>query len=391
MKNEEWIKETLDKISKNSLERQLISYDHSKRRGIILDHKAYINFSSNNYLNLATNNKVITYAQNYLNKYGTSAKASRLVTGTMQYHTDLEKYLAEFKGYPSALLFSCGFLTNIGVITSLLNSNDHIFSDRLNHASIIDAIKLSKVHLHRFNHNDPDHLKNMLQRCPLGGKRMVITESVFSMDGDIAPLASIAEISQQYNAMLMVDEAHSTGIFGKGGRGIVNELGIEPLVNVAMGTFSKGLGGYGGFVTCSHELRRLLINKARSFIYTTALPPAVIGSILGALKVLKENPDLGKKLLKNAQYFRNKLKKAGLNTGDSKSQIIPLIIGDAKKTLALSQRLKDNGILAIAIRPPSVPDKTSRIRLSVTLNHSKEILERTAKMIIESANEEGII
>jgi 7-keto-8-aminopelargonate synthetase-like enzyme len=211
------------------------------------------------------------------------------------------------------------------------------------------------------------------------------------MDGDIAPLAEIAEIAEKYNAMFMVDEAHSTGIFGPDGRGLVNELKLEHLVNAEVGTFSKALGGYGGFVACSKNLKKLLVNKARSFIYTTALPPVVIGSALGAIKMLLSNPRLGTKLLDNAAMFRGKLQDAGLDTANSQSQIIPIIIGDTVKTLSFSNSLKEKGILAIAIRPPSVPKDTSRLRLSVTLGHSRELLEETAGIIIDCARQEGVI
>ena len=211
------------------------------------------------------------------------------------------------------------------------------------------------------------------------------------MDGDIAPLAEIAEVAEKYNAMLMIDEAHSTGIFGPDGRGLVNELKLKHIVNAEVGTFSKALGGYGGFIACSKNLKKLLVNRARSFIYTTSLPPAVIGSALGAIKMLLSNPQLGTKLLDNASMFRKKLQDAGLDTANSESQIIPIIVGDTTKTLSFSNRLKDRGILAIAIRPPSVPKDTSRLRISVTLGHSRELLEETADIIIDCARQEGIL
>ena len=390
MKNEEWIEKELTEISGQSLERRLFTCEH-KNGMVYVGNRSYINFSSNNYLNLANDPRVIASAQKYLLDHGAGATASRLVTGTMKCHTELEECLADFKGYPSSLVFGSGFLTNAGIISTLAGKNDHIFVDKLIHASIIDAIIVCKAKFSRFNHNDSEHLKTLIQKCPPSGKRLIVTESVFSMDGDLAPLSEIARIAKRYNAMLMVDEAHSTGVFGKCGRGIVNELKLEHSVNAAMGTFSKGLGSYGGFVACSKALRKLLINRARSFIYTTALPPAVIGSILGALKIVKSNPLLGKKLLDNADRFRKKIKAAGLNTANSQSQIIPVIIGDTTKTLSLSNRLKDNGILAVAMRYPTVLKGTERLRLSVTLGHSMELLEKAADVIIECAVQEGIL
>jgi 8-amino-7-oxononanoate synthase len=390
MKNEEWIEKELAEISSQNLERRLYTYKH--KTGMVFDgYRTYVNFSSNNYLNFAKNSQIINFTQDYLVESGIGSTASRLVSGTKKCHTELEERLAEFKEYPATLVFGSGFLTNAGVITTLIGKNDHVYSDRLIHASIIDAIILSKASVHRFNHNDPEHLKTLLEKYGSSGKRLIVTESVFSMDGDIAPLAEIAEIAEKYNAMFMVDEAHSTGIFGPDGRGLVNELKLEHLVNAEVGTFSKALGGYGGFVACSKNLKKLLVNKARSFIYTTALPPVVIGSALGAIKMLLSNPRLGTKLLDNAAMFRGKLQDAGLDTANSQSQIIPIIIGDTVKTLSFSNSLKEKGILAIAIRPPSVPKDTSRLRLSVTLGHSRELLEETAGIIIDCARQEGVI
>lgn len=390
MKNEEWIEQEMAQITAQNLERRLNTYEH--KTGMVFDgYRTYINFSSNNYLNLAKNNQMINFTQDYLVESGIGATASRLVSGTKKCHTELEERLAEFKRYPASLVFGSGFLTNTGVITSLVGKNDYVFSDRLIHASIIDAIILSRAKVQRFNHNDPDHLDRLLKKCDSPGRRLIVTESVFSMDGDIAPLEDIAQVAEKHNAMFMVDEAHSTGIFGADGRGLVNELKLEHIVNAAVGTFSKAFGSYGGFVACSKNLKKLLVNRARPFIYTTALPPVVVGSAIGAIKMLLSNPQLGVRLLENASIFRKKLQAAGLDTANSESQIIPIIVGDTVKALAFSNLLKEKGILAVAIRPPSVPEETSRLRLSVTLGHSRELLEETADIIIDCAKQEGIL
>ncbi len=390
MKNETWIKNILQELSAQHHMRHLTSY---KKNGAIIDtgQQRLINFSSNNYLDLIDNEVVIKTAEDFLRTTGTGAGASRLVTGTFSCHEELEKRIARFKEYPTALIFGSGFLTNLGVISVCVGKGDYVFADRLSHASIIDAIRFCGAHINRFNHNDPDHLQTLLDRCPSSGKKLIVTESVFSMDGDCAPLSDITALAVQYSAMVMIDEAHATGVFGPGGRGLVCQYKLESLVNVSMGTFSKALASYGGFVTCSDEMRALLINKARSFIYTTALPPAVIGAINGAFTVLESDSSMGTRLLENASFFRSLLNDAGLNTGKSSSQIVPVIIGDSEKTLALSQRLKEQGLLAVAIRPPTVPRGTARLRLSITLGHSREMLQHAAALIIRSAEEEGVL
>lgn len=389
MNNEHWINKELEELTEQHLDRHLVSCEHDGG-SVRLGQRSFINFSSNNYLNLAFSREVIEAARRIL-QTGTGAAASRLVTGTLACHTALEERLAGHKGYPAALIFGSGYLANLGAISVCAGKNDHVFADRLAHASIIDAIIYSRARLHRFNHNDPDHLETLLEKCPEHGRRLVVTESVFSMDGDVAPLADIVSVAGKYHAMVMIDEAHATGIFGPHGSGLIRFHNLESQVNISMGTFSKALGSYGGFVACSEALRSLMINRARSFIYTTALPPVIIGSVSGALDVLEENPGLGSQLLDNAAFFRSLLQDGGLNTGSSGSQIIPVIVGDSAKTLSLSNRLRDQGILAVAIRPPTVPRGTARLRLSVTLGHTRDQLEKAAEVIIGCAGQEGII
>ncbi len=389
MKNENWIKRELEALSQQKLDRHLVTY--GQEGGTVhLGQNSFINFSSNNYLNLVTHPKVIQAAKALL-QTGAGAAASRLISGTWTCHTELEERLAKHKGYPSALLFGSGYLANLGAISVCIGKNDHVFSDQLIHASIIDAIIYSRARVHRFNHNDTDHLETLLQKCPSEGKRLVVTESVFSMDGDLAPLSEIVSIAEKYQAMVMIDEAHAGGVFGPKGSGCIRRDNLESQVNISMGTFSKALGSYGGYVACSNAMRSYMINRARSFIYTTALPPAVIGASMGALDVLESDPDMGATLLNNAAYFRNLLQGAGLQTGNSESQIIPVIIGDTARTLALSSRLKEQGILAVAIRPPTVPRGAARLRLSVTLAHTRDILKEAAEQIIECAAREGVL
>jgi 8-amino-7-oxononanoate synthase len=382
---EDWINPILEKNRQLGLERNARVYPACGGK-IEIDGCEVLNFSSNDYLDLAHHPHVIERSRQALETYGIGATASRLVTGTLPIHEELEKRLAKEKGYPSALVFGSGYMANAGIIPVLTGRGDIIFADKLVHASMIDACKLSGARLIRFSHNDPQALRNRLEQAAGSiGRKLIITESVFSMDGDIAPLKEIAALAEEFGAMFMVDEAHSSGIFGPHGAGLIREQNLEHSVTVSMGTMSKAFGGYGGFAACSDALRQLLINSARAFVFTTAPPPAVIGAALGTLDVLDASPNLGACLQANAAYFRELLQNAGLNTLQSESQIIPVIIGENKKALAASEKLREQGIIAAAIRPPTVPEGSARLRLSVTLAHTVDDLERTANAVIQAA------
>ncbi|MFH0880121.1 MAG: 8-amino-7-oxononanoate synthase [Lentisphaerota bacterium] len=384
MDNETWLEDELKKLKAEHLLRSLRTYPAAGGR-MVLDGKPCLNFSSNDYLDLARHPAVAAFSKNALDQYGAGAAASRLVSGSLPLHDELETQLAAFKGYPSALVFGSGFLANTGNIPALAGRADAVFADRLAHASLIDAIKLSGAGLERFRHNDPEHLKELLAKAPPHARKLIVTESVFSMDGDLAPLPDLAGLAASHGAMFMVDEAHATGVYGPGGRGLVSEHELQGAVNLSMGTLSKALGGYGGFVACSEPMREWLVNKARTFIYSTALPPSVLGAALGALTVLQENPALGKELLRRADLFRDWLKDAGLNTLQSASQIIPILVGENDKALRMAERLRQQGLIAVAIRPPTVPKGTARLRLSITLAHSEADLKRAAEIIISCA------
>ena len=395
MHSEAWIQPELNALRQNHLKREIRSCPKAGGR-FSLDGQPVLNFGSNDYLDLAHKPEIIEAAQKALTDYGTGAGASRLVSGSLPLHATLEQALAKHKGYPDALVFGSGFLANTGIIPALVGRRDTIFADKLVHASIIDAAKLSHARFIRFRHNDYRHLEKLLSRSRGTGRCLIVTESVFSMDGDLAPLPEIAELAAKYDAMLMVDEAHATGVFGPHGAGLVAAHRLEPKVNIAMGTFSKALGNYGGFATCSTDMKEWLVNRARSFIYTTAPAPPVAGGCLAALRFLERNPDLGEQLQSRANYFRELLKGYGFDTGRSRSQIIPVMVGDSERALQLAAGLRGKGILAVAIRPPTVPRGTARLRLSVTLAHSEadlqyaaEILATVAKRIPTGASETG--
>lgn len=385
-----WIEEGLRELRSLGLDRTLRKFQAVG--GKLHDNAGKIlNFSSNDYLGFARNDKIIAAGIAALRSYGAGAASSRLVSGTLPCHTELEQHLAAFKGYPAALVFGSGYLTNLGIIPALVGRDDVIIADRLAHASLIDGAILSRADLKRFQHNDPDHLAKLLASEKTAKHRLVVTESVFSMDGDIAPLKEISSVCAKYNALLLVDEAHATGVFGPNGSGLVREFQLENQVDISMGTLSKALGAYGGFIACSESMAKWFVNRARSFIYSTALPPAIARAGEEALSILESKQTLGQELLKRADIFRRRLQGAGFNTGNSASQIIPLIAGKNIKSLRLAERLADKRILAVAIRPPTVPEGTARIRLSVTLDHSLADLEQTADQIIDAGYAEGIL
>ena len=350
----------------------------NKKKDVVLkiNNKSYIDFSSNDYLSLSGHKALIKTAKRYTAKYGTGGNASRLLSGTMEFHIELENKIAKLKQKESGLLFGNGFIANTTIIPALLNKRDVIFADRLVHASIIDGILLSGCKFFRFKHNDMNHLEHLLKNERKNyEKALIITESVFSMDGDIADLKSITALKNKYNALLYVDEAHATGIFGKTGAGIIEELGLTEETDIIMGTFGKALGSYGAYVVSDFALRNYLINKSRGFIYSTALPASVIGASIAAIDLLKKEPFRRKDLLSNSDYLRNSLKKFGIKT-IGETQIIPVIIGDSTVAVKIAEQLIQKGYFVLPIRPPTVPYNSSRIRLSLNYKHSKKIIDK---------------
>jgi 8-amino-7-oxononanoate synthase len=378
---EAWISEELEARREAGLDRQLV-FRRSTGARLDAEGRPVLNFSSNDYLGLARHRQVLERAARTMERFGAGATASRLVVGSLDCHAELESRLAAFKGYPAALVFGSGYAANVGLVGSVAGHGDHVFLDRLAHASLVDAAILSRARVHRFHHNDVSHLERLLARAPATGRRLIVTESVFSMDGDLAPLADLARAAEHAGAMMLVDEAHATGVFGPGGAGLVRQSGGKAACNLAMGTLSKALGGYGGFVACTDEMAAWLTNGARSFIYSTALPPASVGAALGALDVLEQSPGMGAVLLERAVRLRGRLHEAGIDTGASASQIVPVMVGDNERAVDLHRRLLAEGVLAVPIRPPTVPPGTARLRLSVTIEHTDDDLDLAAEAII---------
>lgn len=377
------IHDELQAIKEASLYRRLRRVENDQGPVLVLDGREVINLSSNNYLGLANHPALGAAAKQAIDRYGCGSGASRLISGNMTLHEELERRLADFKGTEAALVFNSGFQANTGILSTLAGSNDVILSDALNHASIIDGCRLSRAQTAVYAHGDLDQLEAELRQATHARRRLIVTESIFSMDGDEAPLAGIVELAERYGAMVMVDEAHATGLFGVNGAGVVAQLGLGDRVTVQMGTLGKALGVFGAYVAGSGALRELLINRCRSFIFTTALPPAVMAMAIAAIDLVQREPERRETLWINRRHLTNGLQALGFPTGAHASPILPLIIGDAGKCMRLSERLLERGIFAQGIRPPTVPPGTSRLRVTVMASHTREHLDRALEAFKE--------
>jgi 8-amino-7-oxononanoate synthase len=329
----------------------------------------FVDFSSNDYLGLSSHPALIAAARDALERYGVGAGASRLMSGDLEIHHALEEEVASFKGTEAALVFNSGYQANTGIVPALLGRHDAVFADQRCHASQLDGALLSRAKLLRFRHNDPEHLAHLLGRHRKAFRQgLVMTESVFSMDGDRAPLAVLLETSRRNRCLFMVDEAHATGVFGPRGRGCVEAEGLAGEVDLVMGTFSKALGAFGAYLAASRTVVDLLVNAARSFIYSTALPPPVIAADLAALRLCASGETRGEELLLRSAEFREALRANGWKPGGD-SQIVPVTVGESARSIALSGRLAAQGYLALPVRPPTVPEGSARLRFSLTVAH----------------------
>ncbi|MBT9163308.1 MAG: 8-amino-7-oxononanoate synthase/2-amino-3-ketobutyrate coenzyme A ligase [Chloroflexi bacterium] len=368
----------LEVLKGKNLYRHLRTVESAQDSWVTLEGRKVLNLCSNNYLGMASHPDVKEAAVQGTREWGCGTGASRLICGNFSFHRVLERRLAAFKGTEAALLYSSGYTANLGVISALAGSEDCIFSDELNHASIIDGCRLSQARVLVFPHNDLEALEDKLRRASRSGRarwKLIVVDGVFSMDGDIAPLPELVNLAAKYESFLMVDEAHAIGVLGPGGRGVVALFGLEKVVPVGISTLSKSLGSLGGFVTGSQELVEFLINTSRSFIFTTALPAGVVASALAALDLLEADPSLPLKVQENARYLRDGLNRLGYNTLNSQTQIIPAVIGDTALTLQMSHLLLNEGVLAAAIRPPTVSKGTCRIRTAVMATHTRQDLD----------------
>jgi len=373
-----WIEQELASLEAARLRRRLAAVRMVDAVHVEVDGQRLINFGSNDYLALAADPRLAAAAAKVAGRDGWGSGGSPLVTGRSLALAELETELARFEQTEAALVFASGFATNLGTVTALVGSGDAIFSDRLNHASLIDGCRLSRATVHVFQHGDRDHLASLLRDARGSGRRLIVCDSLFSMDGDLAPLAEFVELAERYDAMLLVDEAHATGVFGAGGRGVVEHLGVHSPALVRVGTLSKALGGAGGFVAGSRSMVDWIANRARSYIFSTAPPPATAAAARQAIRLVIEEPERRKILLQRAEMLRDELVDQGWNVGPSKSQIIPVMIGDPRRALRMAHRLRQRGLLVPAIRPPSVPAGTSRLRVSLSYAHTPAMLAELA-------------
>ncbi|NQX60594.1 8-amino-7-oxononanoate synthase [Paenibacillus qinlingensis] len=367
-----WMEKELELLADASLERSLhASSSVSGAPGYTVHReKVLLNMSSNDYLGLSQHPAILEVMSEALLTEGVGSGASRLVTGNRLPYVRLEEALVDWQNCEAALVFANGYMANSGVISALVGRGDVVFSDQLNHASIVDGIVLSRAEHARYRHNDMEHLRTLLNKYRDKRRKLIVTDAVFSMDGDQAKLDELVALKHEYGAMLMVDEAHSGGIYGKRGEGLCHELGLQNDVDIHMGTFSKSFGVYGAYICGSSTLIRWLVNKARPLIYSTALPPSIVAGISKALILVQEEHWRRERLYAANRLFRFLLFDAGFNIGGGDSPIVPLIVGDNDTALRFSSALEEEGIAAVAIRPPTVPDGTARIRFSLSVVHT---------------------
>ena len=380
----------LEQLRDRGLYRRLRLIDGPQGPQVMLGGREVLLLCSNNYLGLADDPRVREAAAEAAMRWGAGAGASRLISGNMVPHRELEAQLARFKGYETALLFGSGYLANTGVIAALAGAGEVVFSDELNHASIIDGCRLSRAETFVYRHGDLDHLAWGLREA---GERasLIISDGIFSMDGDVAPLQGLFELSRRHGCRLMVDEAHATGAIGPGGRGAVAAAGLGGEVEIVVGTLGKALGSYGAYVCAGAEIADFLVNSSRPFIFSTAPPPPAVGAAARALELLESEPERVDRLQANAATLRSALRREGLAAGASSTQIVPIEIGGAKPTMALCELALERGVFAQGIRPPTVPEGSSRLRFTVMSTHTTAELEQAAKSVGAAARELGLV
>jgi 8-amino-7-oxononanoate synthase len=381
------VAERLEELRDSGLYRRLRLVSGPQGPRVLLGGRPVLLLCSNNYLGLADHPKVRGAAAEAAMRWGAGAGASRLVSGNMEPHRQLESRLAEFKGYEAALLFGSGYLANSGVIAALAGAGEVVFSDELNHASIVDGCRLSRAETFVYRHGDLEHLAWGLEQAA-GRGALIVSDGVFSMDGDVAPLPELLELARRHDCRLLVDEAHATGTVGRDGRGAVAAAGLSGEVDVVVGTLGKALGSYGAYVCANAETVDLLLNTARSFIFSTAPAPPSVAAAAAALELV--SPNRVERLQTNSDRFRAALAAEGLETGRSRTQIVPIEVGAAEAAMALCERLLERGVFAQGIRPPTVPAGSSRLRFTVMASHRVAELERAAKLVGAATRELGL-
>ena len=364
----------LESLKQQGLYRKLRVLDGKPEAHTTFDHKSVVNLSSNNYLGLTTHPKLVAAALDAVQKFGVGSGAVRTISGTMEMHMELERRLARFKHVESVVVFQSGFAANAGTVAAVLTKEDVIISDELNHASIIDGARLSKAAIKVFPHKDVDAARKIMKELPAAQKKILITDGVFSMDGDLGRVAELSALAEEFGAIMMVDDAHASGVFGRNGRGTIDHFGLHGRVDIQVGTLSKAIGVLGGYVAGSKNLIEFLYHRARPFLFSTSHPPAVTAACLAALDILESEPQWIEKLWDNTRFFKAGLEQLGFNTGMSESPITPVIVGEAATAAKMSDALFERGVFAQSIGFPTVARDKARLRTIVAATHSKEDL-----------------
>ncbi len=364
----------LDALRQQGLYRRLRVLDDEQKARTTIDHRSVVNLSSNNYLGLTTHARLRERAAEALHRFGVGSGSVRTIAGTMDVHMELERKLAEFKRTEAAVVFQSGFTANAGTVSSILGKDDFIVSDELNHASIIDGARLSRAAIKVFPHRDVAAARAIVETLPRDRRRLIITDGVFSMDGDLGPLPALCDLADEFGCVMMVDDAHASGVFGRNGRGTIDHFGMHGRVDVQVGTLSKAIGALGGYVAGSRALIEFLHHRARPFLFSTSHPPSVAATCLAAIDVLETEPELIERLWENTRFFKSGLERLGFNTGGSESPITPVIVGEAATAMKLSDRLFEEGVFAQGIGFPTVAQGKARVRTIVTATHTREDL-----------------
>ncbi|MBA2305307.1 MAG: glycine C-acetyltransferase [Acidobacteria bacterium] len=386
-----YLGDELDTLKQQNLYRRLRILEDEQRAHTTFDHRSVVNLSSNNYLGLTTHPKLRERALRAIEEFGVGSGSVRTIAGTMEIHMELERRLAEFKNVDAVVVFQSGFAANAGTVAAVLTKEDIVISDELNHASIIDGCRLSRATVKVFPHKDVDAARQIITDLPGSQRKLLITDGVFSMDGDLGPLPDLCALAEETGCIMMVDDAHASGVFGKNGRGTVDHFGMHGRVDIQVGTLSKAIGALGGYVAGSRDLIEFLYHRARPFLFSTSHPPAVAAACIAALDVLMEEPEIIDRLWENTRFFKAGLERLGFNTGLSDSPITPVIAGDSVKANALSDRLFEEGVFAQAIAFPTVARDKARVRTIVTATHTREDLQFALDKFEKVGRELGLV
>jgi glycine C-acetyltransferase len=390
-KKTQWIRDELDSLREQGLYTNIRTIESPQGAWLTIDGRKVLNFCANNYLGLANHPKLREAAKKAIDEYGVGPGAVRTIAGTMALHIQLEERMAAFKGVEAAITFQSGFNANLATIPALVGKDDIIFSDELNHASIIDGCRLARGEIVRYAHCNPDDLRRVIKETKVEGRAIVITDGVFSMDGDIAPLPALYEIAQEHDYLLMVDDAHGEGVLGRGGRGIVDHFGLHGKVDIEVGTLSKAFGVVGGVVAGKREIVEWLRQRGRPFLFSSAMTVPDVAACLAAVDLLEQSTELVERLWSNADTFKGEMAKLGFDTGKTATPIVPIMLGEAPLAQQFSRRLFEEGVFAMAIGYPTVPQGKARIRVMNTAAHSREDIERGLAVFEKVGKELGVI